>query len=187
MNIVELLFLAIGLSMDAFAISLSLGRSVEKVEIRHILLGGLNFGGFHAIMPFAGHHVGKALGSRLEGVEHWTSFGLMAIIGLYLIFKSFGNGESHIDERAFRLASLAPIALGASVDSLGAGIGLALADAPAFESAAIIGALAVFFSIAGLKIGNGTQKSNPRNALILGGTMITFIGIKTITAFYFSR
>ena len=178
MTLWELLTLAVGLSMDAFAIAICKGLSVKKVEFRHILSVGLWFGGAQAVMPLLGYLLGTSFASYVEKVDHWIAFILLVIIGGGMIKESREETKSMDD--SFSVKVMFPLAVAGSIDALAVGVSFAFLNVEILQAILIIGAATFIFSAAGIVIGNKFGEKYRSKAEIAGGVILIIIGIKTL-------
>ena len=178
MTLWELLTLAVGLSMDAFAIAICKGLSVKKVEFRHILSVGLWFGGAQAVMPLLGYLLGTSFASYVEKVDHWIAFILLVIIGGGMIKESREETKSMDD--SFSVKVMFPLAVAGSIDALAVGVSFAFLNVEILPAILIIGAATFIFSAAGIVIGNRFGEKYRSKAEIAGGVILIIIGIKTL-------
>lgn len=174
MNLIELFILAIGLSMDAFAIAICKGLSVEKVEKKHYLSAGLWFGGAQAVMPTIGYFLGSSFKNIIESIDHWISFVLLALIGLEMIKESMGEVKKL--DSSFSAKSMFPLAIADSIDALAAGISFSFLDVKIVPAALMIGATTFAFSAAGIFIGNRFGAKYKSKAELAGGIILILIG-----------
>ena len=126
MGFIELLLIAVGLSMDAFAVSVCKGLSVKKVGVKHAALAGLYFGGFQFLMPVIGYLLGFRFESVIESIDHWVAFVLLAFIGGNMIKESFGKAEELNDD--FGVKTMLLMAIATSIDALAVGITFAFLE-----------------------------------------------------------
>jgi putative Mn2+ efflux pump MntP len=178
MTLWELLTLAVGLSMDAFAIAICKGLSVKKVELRHILSVGLWFGGAQAVMPLLGYLLGTSFASYVEKVDHWIAFILLVIIGGGMIKESREETKSMDD--SFSVKVMFPLAVAGSIDALAVGVSFAFLNVEILPAILIIGAATFIFSAAGIVIGNRFGEKYRSKAEIAGGVILILIGIKIL-------
>lgn len=178
MTLWELLTLAVGLSMDAFAIAICKGLSVKKVEFRHILSVGLWFGGAQAVMPLLGYLLGTSFASYVEKVDHWIAFVLLVIIGGGMIKESREETKSMDD--SFSVKVMFPLAVAGSIDALAVGVSFAFLNVEILPAILIIGAATFIFSAAGIVIGNKFGEKYRSKAEIAGGVILILIGIKIL-------
>ena len=179
MDFVELIVLAIGLSMDAFAISICKGLSVEKLEAKQMVITGLWFGGSQIAMPLIGYVLGGSFYEAIKAIDHWLSFGLLALIGINMIRESMGKIEKL--DASFSPKAMFPLAIADSIDALAVGITFAFRQVAIIPSALVIGATTFTFSAAGVWIGNRFGAKYKSKAELVGG--IVLIGIGTVILF----
>ena len=152
MHFAELLLIAVGLSMDAFAVSVCKGLSVKELRPRHALLVGLYFGGFQALMPLLGWLLGYRFETLIQRWDHWIAFVLLALIGGNMVREAFGKDEepnSRMDIKTMLL-----LAIATSIDALAVGVSFAFLEVNIIIAAGIIGIVAFLFSFGGIKIGS---------------------------------
>ena len=179
MSITDLLLIAVGLSMDAFAVSIGKGLSVAKVRPRYALTVGVWFGGFQALMPIVGYYLGTSFADLVESVDHWIAFVLRGIIGFNRIHESLSKGcERGSDD--FSPKAMLPLAVATSIDALAVGVSLAFLKEPIFASAAAIGITTALLSAVGLYIGNIFGCKYKSKAEFMGGAVLILIGIKIL-------
>lgn len=179
MSITDLLLIAVGLSMDAFAVSIGKGLSVAKVRPRYALTVGVWFGGFQALMPIVGYYLGTSFADLVQSVDHWIAFVLLGIIGFNMIHESLSKGcERGSDD--FSPKAMLPLAVATSIDALAVGVSLAFLKEPIFTSAAAIGITTALLSAVGLYIGNIFGCKYKSKAEFMGGAVLILIGIKIL-------
>ena len=178
MGIIELFVLAVGLSMDAFAVSICKGLSVKRVKLRHSAIAGAYFGGFQALMPLIGWLLGRQFESLIKSVDHWIAFGLLAIIGANMIRESFDKSDSVNDSFSFK--TMLPLAVATSIDALAVGVTFAFLDVNILLAISLIGATTFLISAAGVKIGNAFGTKFKSKAEIAGGVILILLGIKIL-------
>lgn len=179
MGITELIIIAIGLSMDAFAVSIGKGLALQRVRYRHALCAGLWFGGFQALMPVAGYLLGSAFASFVEAWDHWISFILLAYIGINMIKEAFESKEESKD-KGFAIRIMFLLAVATSIDALAVGVSLAFLNASILSSAMVIGITTFLFSAVGVYIGNLFGNRYLKTAECIGGVILIVIGIKIL-------
>ena len=179
MSITDLLLIAVGLSMDAFAVSIGKGLSVAKVRPRYALTVGVWFGGFQALMPIVGYYLGTSFADLVESVDHWIAFVLLGIIGFNMIHESLSKGCERSDAD-FSVKAMALLAVATSIDALAVGVSLAFLKEPIFASAAAIGITTALLSAVGLYIGNIFGCKYKSKAEFMGGAVLILIGIKIL-------
>lgn len=174
----ELIAIALGLSMDAFAVSVCKGLSVRQYSPKHSLCAGLYFGGFQAFMPVIGYFLGVGFKEYIEKIDHWVAFGLLAIIGVNMILES-RKKEENIDA-SFGIRAMLPLAVSTSIDALAVGITFAIQDANIWLAAGCIGVITALLSGIGIKIGNIFGSKYKTAAELFGGAILIVMGIKIL-------
>ena len=181
MKLFEIVLIAVGLSMDAFAVSITLGLSVEKPKITEILTPGLFFGFFQALMPVTGYFAGFYFASKINEFGPWIAFILLGIIGGNMIKESLSKKEEKHDENYFQFIKMLVLAVATSIDALAVGVTFAFFKINIFKAAAIIGLITFFLSMAGVKIGNIFGAKFKTKAEFAGGAVLVLLGIKILT------
>ena len=180
MGISELLLIGIGLSMDAFAVSIGKGLSTKCLKPRHYLSVGVWFGGFQALMPIAGFLLGVSFASLVESFDHWIAFVLLGIIGFNMIRESRDNDEDCNACPDFSIRSMFMLAVATSIDALAIGISFAFLQIDILPAASIIGVTTFILSMIGLRIGNIFGCRYKSKAEFTGGVVLIIIGIKIL-------
>lgn len=178
MGFVELLLIAVGLSMDAFAVSVCKGLSVRKVQLRHLLLAGLYFGGFQFLMPVLGWLLGVRFEHLIQSVDHWIAFGLLTVIGLSMIRESRSGAEELNDDFGFRTMLL--LAVATSIDALAVGVTFAFLQVSILPAAGLIGVTTFLLSAFGIRIGSVFGARFKSGAELAGGVILILIGVKIL-------
>lgn len=179
MGVVELFIIAVGLSMDAFAVSVGKGLSLRKIKFSHAMSVGLWFGGFQALMPLIGYFMGTAFSSYVSDFDHWVAFFLLGIIGFNMIRDSFEkDDDKHDDNFSFRVMLM--LAVATSIDALAVGVSFAFLCIDLWLAVAIIGITTFVFSVAGLKIGNVFGNRYKSKAEFTGGVVLVLMGVKIL-------
>lgn len=178
MDLWELFVIAVGLSMDAFAVSICKGLSVKQVKVRHILTAGVYFGGFQAGMPLLGYLLGYNFKTLITNVDHWIAFVLLLFIGGSMIKESRGEVEELNDSFAFK--TMLPLAVATSIDALAMGVTFAFLKVPIAAAVSFIGIITFVFSAAGIKIGNVFGTRYKAKAELAGGIILIFMGTKIL-------
>ena len=179
MGFLELLFLAVGLSMDAFAVSVCKGLSVKSLRLRHGLLCGLWFGGFQALMPLLGWLLGIRFQHLITSVDHWIAFILLSVLGVNML-RGAGDQEDGETDADFSIRSMALLAVATSIDALAVGITFAFLDVSIGPAVALIGVTTFLFAAAGVKVGNVFGLRFKAGAERLGGLVLIAIGLKIL-------
>lgn len=178
MTYLDLFLIGIGLSMDAFAVSICKGLSVRKLKLPHALLCGIYFGGFQALMPTLGYFLGSTFSSMISQVGYWVAFILLALIGFNMIRESFGETETLDDD--FGPRALLPLAVATSIDALAVGVSFAALEVAILPAACLIGVTTFVCSALGVKIGAVFGAKFRAAAERAGGAVLILIGIKTL-------
>lgn len=179
MSFLEILLIGIGLSMDAFAVSVGKGLSVGRTRLRHALSVGLWFGGFQALMPLIGYFIGSSFASFVTEIDHWIAFGLLFLIGANMIRESVKNDDDNVDS-SFSFRTMLVLAIATSIDALACGISFAFVGVKIWEAVLIIGLTTFIISILGLKTGSFLGERFHKGAGIAGGIVLIAIGIKIL-------
>ena len=176
----ELLSLAVGLSMDAFAVSICKGLSVNRVRPKHMLICGLYFGGFQALMPLIGYLLGVNFRSMIASVDHWIAFVLLSLIGANMLRESFSGDKDENVDASFGVKTMLLMAIATSIDALAVGVTFAFLEVNIVPAVSFIGITTFVFSAAGVLIGNifGTKWKN--KAEFAGGAILILIGLKIL-------
>jgi putative Mn2+ efflux pump MntP len=180
MNLLEIILIAIGLSMDAFAVSITLGLSVEKPKTREILAPGVFFGFFQALMPITGYFAGFYFASKVDEFAPWIAFVLLGVIGANMIRESLSKNEETTNENSFQFIKMLVLAIATSIDALAVGVTFAFFKINIFKAALIIGLITFLLSMVGVKIGNIFGAKYKSKAEFAGGAVLVLLGIKII-------
>lgn len=179
MSFIEIVIIAIGVSMDAFAVAICKGLSVRTVRAGHVLKTGLWFGGFQALMPLIGYFVGVGFADVVSSVDHWIAFILLGFIGGNMIKESFSK-EDEISDPDFSFRTMLTMAVATSIDALAVGISMAFLRVPIWTAVIIIGVTTAVFSMAGVKIGNIFGSRYKSLSELAGGSILIIIGLKIL-------
>lgn len=178
MNIAELFFIAVGLSMDAFAVSICKGLSVPRAKNSHMLACGMYFGGFQALMPLIGYILGVNFRHLITSVDHWIAFILLGIIGFNMVRES--REESETLDDSFSPGAMLPLAVATSIDALAVGITFAFLHVQIVPAVLLIGVTTFVFSVAGVRIGNVFGSRYRSAAELAGGVVLILLGCKIL-------
>lgn len=178
MSLWELFVIAVGLSMDAFAVAVCKGLSVCKVKPRHGLIVGLYFGGFQALMPVLGYFLGVQFQSLITNIDHWIAFVLLSLIGSNMIREALG--EEECVNASFSPKTMFPLALATSIDALAVGITFAFLQVEIIPAVSFIGIVTFLLSTLGLLVGNIFGAKYKAKAEIFGGVVLIGMGIKIL-------
>nr|MDD6335072.1 manganese efflux pump MntP family protein [bacterium] len=178
MSLWELFLIAVGLSMDAFAVSVCKGLSIQKVHPKHIAIVGLYFGGFQMLMPLIGYLLGTQFKDLITQVDHWIAFVLLALIGANMIRESFGKEEKLND--SFGPKAMLPLAVATSIDALAVGITFAFLQARIVPAISLIGITTFILSGVGLALGHVFGARYKSKAELCGGIVLIVMGLKIL-------
>ena len=182
MSILELLLIAVGLSMDAFAVSVCKGLATQQLRWRHYLIIGAWFGGFQALMPSFGYLLGSTFESYITAVDHWVAFFLLCLIGGSMVKEALSkDGEAGADNSSFAFRNMLLLAVATSIDALAVGVTFALLPGVSIVAAvSFIGATTFLLSAAGLKAGNVFGLRYKSRAELTGGIILILMGGKIL-------
>lgn len=178
MSLVELFVLAVGLSMDAFAVSICKGLSLGKIKFKHMCIAGLWFSGFQALMPVIGYFLGSFFSEMITQYSHWIAFALLIIIGGNMIKESFGP-EEKVDN-SMSAKSMFILAVATSIDALAVGVTFAFLSVSIVPAVSFIGVITFICSAAGVKIGSIFGAKYKSRAELAGGIVLIVIGLKIL-------
>ena len=179
MSYLELFVIAVGLSMDAFAVSICKGLSVRRLKPRHNLICGLYFGGFQALMPIIGWLLGRQFESLIKSIDHWIAFALLVLIGANMIREAVKNEEENLND-SFSPKTMLPLAVATSIDALAVGVTFAFLDVSIVPAVSMIGATTFILSAVGVKIGNVFGAKYKSKAELVGGIVLIAMGVKIL-------
>ena len=185
MSFVEILLIGIGLSMDAFSVSICKGLTTKKFSWKMAMICGLWFGFFQALMPLIGYFLGAQFEQYITAVDHWIAFGLLFLIGANMIRESLLGKESDRQpslraEHSLSFKTMLLLAIATSIDALAVGVSFACIQVKIWSSVLIIGVTTFLFSVLGVKIGNVFGSRFEKGAGILGGIILILIGTKIL-------
>ena len=181
MTFFELFLIGIGLSMDAFAVSICKGLSMQKIDKKYTLCIGLFFGGFQALMPLTGYLLGSRFSGYIERFDHWIAFVLLALIGFNMIKES--REEEEEEEKPYagvNFKELLILAVATSIDALAVGVTFAFLQVNIVPAITIIGCTTFVISIAGVYVGNVFGSRYKSRAELTGGVILILIGLKIL-------
>ncbi|MGM9589034.1 MAG: manganese efflux pump MntP family protein [Faecousia sp.] len=184
MGIGELLLLAVGVSMDAFAVSICKGLAMKRATVRGCMTCGLWFGGFQALMPTIGFFLGTLFAQAIQAIDHWVAFVLLAIIGINMLKEAMEAEECDCCNESgadLSVKTMFVMAIATSIDALAVGISLAMAgNVNIWAAAAFIGLCTFGFSAAGVKIGNVFGSRFEKKAQLTGAVILILLGAKIL-------
>lgn len=179
MGFLTLLLLAIGLSMDAFAVSVCKGLSLKRTSLRAYLAVGLWFGGFQALMPVAGYYLIYHFKDYVTALDHWIAFALLAIIGINMIREAL-SGKEESANASLDFKTMLLLAIATSIDALAVGISFACLDVKLLPAVITIGITTFILSDVGLKVGSLFGLRYKSKAEIAGGVILILLGVKIV-------
>ena len=182
MGIAELLLLAVGLSMDAFAVSICKGLSMKRATVKAQAVCGVWFGGFQALMPLIGFFLGTLFAQAIESFDHWMAFLLLGFIGFNMLKEAFGKEDAcELRDADLSFKTMLVMAIATSVDALAVGISLAMAgDVNIWLAVALIGVITFLLSAVGVKVGNLFGCRYEKKAQFCGGCILMLLGLKIL-------
>ena len=180
MDILELLLLALGLSMDAFAVSICKGLSMKKAGLREGAICGAWFGGFQAAMPLAGFFLGSLFAEAIQKCDYWVAFGLLALIGANMLKEAFSKKCDECEEHNADLGvkTMFLLAVATSIDAAAVGVSLAMEQANIWLAVSLIGVVTFGMCAAGVKIGNVFGSRYEKKAQVVGGFILIGLAVK---------
>ena len=180
MDLLSLLLLAVGLSMDAFAVSICKGLAVGKVKAKHMCVVGAWFGGFQALMPTVGYLLGTRFEKYITAVDHWIAFVLLLLIGANMIREALSKDEEGEADASLSFKTMLPLAVATSIDALAVGITFAFLQVNIVPAALTIGATTFLISAIGVKVGSVFGLRYKKRAEIAGGVILCLLGVKIL-------
>ena len=182
MGFLELLLIAVGLSMDAFAVSVGKGLGMRAFNARHAAVIALFFGAFQAFMPVVGWLLGAQFAHFVTSVAHWIAFALLAFVGGKMLWDAFheDDADDHASDQHLDLRELVLLAVATSIDALAVGVSFAFLDVAIAPAAALIGVVTFALSFAGVAIGNQFGGRWEKPSTIAGGVILILIGVKIV-------
>ena len=179
MGLLELFVIAVGLSMDAFAVSICKGLSVRELKPKHALTVGVYFGGFQMLMPLIGFALGVRFQSFITSVDHWIAFVLLGLIGANMIRESREQDEENLSD-SFSFGTMLPLAVATSIDALAVGVTFAFLQVSILPAVCFIGATTFILSCIGIRIGHVFGLKYKSRAELFGGAVLILMGTKIL-------
>lgn len=179
MGLIELFLIAVGLSMDAFAVSVCKGLAMPKCTFKKAAIVGLWFGGFQALMPAIGYILGAQFQETIASIDHWIAFVLLALIGGNMVHEALDNDEEEADA-SLDVKTMFLLAVATSIDALAIGITFAFLKVNIIPAVCFIGIVTFIISFAGVKIGNVFGARYKNKAEIVGGVILILLGLKIL-------
>ncbi|NLF88373.1 manganese efflux pump [Candidatus Bathyarchaeota archaeon] len=180
MDALTIILIAVGLAMDAFAVSIASGMTISRDRHRAGLLTAAFFGGFQMLMPVIGWAVGLSLADVISGFDHWIAFGLLAFIGAKMIYEGSKKDEDHKGPKDLKIHALLIMAVATSIDALMVGLSFAFLQTSIVLPIAAIGAITFGLSLVGFYFGSGLGKVFGHRIEIVGGAVLILIGLKIL-------
>ncbi|MDD3369207.1 MAG: manganese efflux pump MntP family protein [Lachnospiraceae bacterium] len=179
MSLLSLFVLAVGLSMDAFAVSICKGLALRELRVKHAVIVGAWFGGFQALMPLIGYFLGSRFIEYITNVDHWIAFGLLALIGINMIREARSCEEESTDA-SLSVKKMFILAVATSIDALAVGITFAFLKVNIIAATLFIGCVTFILSAIGVKVGNVFGTKYKARAEIVGGIILILLGTQIL-------
>ena len=179
MGLLELFVIAVGLSMDAFAVSICKGLSARELKPKHALTVGVYFGGFQMLMPLIGFALGVRFQSFITSIDHWIAFVLLGLIGANMIRESREQDEGNLSD-SFSFGAMLPLAVATSIDALAVGVTFAFLQVSILPAVCFIGATTFILSCIGIRIGHVFGLKYKSRAELFGGAVLILMGTKIL-------
>ncbi len=181
MSLIELLLLSVGLSMDAFAVSVCKGLAMKKITLRSACIVGAWFGAFQALMPLLGWLLGTQFAGYITQYDHWIALILLGFIGLNMIREALGKEEKEEDAgSALTVRAMLPMAVATSIDALAVGVTFAFLEVNVLAAVCVIGAVTFLLSALGVKAGSVAGLRCKSKAELCGGVILILLGLKIL-------
>lgn len=179
MTLLNLFLIAVGLSMDAFAVSVCKGLAMEKAPVKKAAVAGAWFGSFQALMPLIGYLLGSQFEKYITRIDHWIAFILLALIGLNMIKEAFSQKEEKASDTMY-FKEMFLLAVATSIDALAVGITFAFLRVDILPAVGLIGLTTFLLSIVGVKVGNLFGSRYKSRAELAGGVLLVLMGTKIL-------
>jgi putative Mn2+ efflux pump MntP len=179
MSAFKLFLIAVGLSMDAFGVSICKGLASRKLTLNKCLVVGLWFGAFQALMPLIGYFLGTQLAQYIQAVDHWIAFALLFFIGANMLREAFGKQDEPVND-ATDMQTMLLLSIATSIDALAVGVTFAFLNVRIVPAVVLIGITTFCISAIGVKIGNLCGAKYQKAATIAGGLILIGIGLKIL-------
>ena len=180
MGLLELFILAVGLSMDAFAVSVCKGLAMPKITVKKAAVVGIWFGGFQALMPALGYLLGSQFKNSITAIDHWIAFILLALIGANMIKEALSSDDDECQDDSLRLGDLIMLSIATSIDALAVGITFAFFNVSLLLSVSMIGIITFIICVIGVKVGNVFGEKYKSKAELAGGLILIVMGAKIL-------
>ena len=179
MDLLTLLTLAVGLAMDAFAVSICKGLAMREKVLKKGIIVGLWFGGFQALMPTIGFFLGTQFKDQITSIDHWIAFVLLGLIGINMVKEALSKDEEQADD-SIAVKEMFMLAVATSIDALAVGITFVFLNVHIVSAASMIGVCTFLISFAGVKIGNIFGTKYKSKAELAGGIILILLGFKIL-------
>jgi len=180
MSLLELFIIAVGLSMDAFAVAVCKGLSMQKMNRKHAVIIGLYFGGFQAAMPLLGYYLGYHFKDAITFIDHWVAFILLSIIGANMVKESLSPCEEEELDPSVDFKSMVVLAIATSIDALAIGVTFAFLQVQIAPAVVFIGSVTFILSVLGVCTGNLFGMRYKARAEMAGGMILILMGVKIL-------
>lgn len=180
MSLLILFIIAVGLSMDAFAVSICKGLAMQKINFKKAAIVGLWFGGFQALMPSIGYLLGSQFERFITSIDHWIAFVLLSLIGIAMIRESRSTEEEKEANASLDVKTMFLLAVATSIDALAVGVTFAFLRVQIIPAVAFIGSITFLLSVVGVKVGNVFGTKYKAKAELAGGIILIVMGIKIL-------
>lgn len=184
MSLLELFIIAVGLSMDAFAVSICKGLSMCRMSWKNAVIVGLYFGGFQGLMPLLGYVLGSQFKDAITSIDHWIAFILLSVIGINMIREALNSEEEGCDA-SLDMKHMLVLAVATSIDALAVGVTFAFLQVSIVPAVSFIGVTTFALSIVGVKVGNVFGCRYKSKAEFAGGTILVLMGGKILVEHLF--
>ena len=179
MSLAELFLIAVGLSMDAFAVSVCKGLSMPKLNKKHAVIIGLYFGGFQALMPLIGYYLGAHFKDAITSFDHWIAFILLVIIGGNMIKEAMDKEDEELDD-SVDVKTMLVLAVATSIDALAIGVTFAFLQVQILAAVSFIGITTFVLSVIGVAVGHFFGMKYKSRAELAGGIILILMGCKIL-------
>lgn len=180
MNLMTLFVLAVGLSMDAFAVAVCKGLAMRKITLGKMAVVGAWFGGFQALMPAIGYVLGYQFKDHIMAVDHWIAFALLVFIGINMIRESRKEEDEMTEDDSLKPRTMFILAVATSIDALAVGITFAFLEVNILAAVSFIGVITFVLSMAGVRVGNVFGTRYKSRAELAGGVILVLLGVKIL-------
>jgi putative Mn2+ efflux pump MntP len=180
MDLITVTFIAFGLAMDAFAVSITSGITIKQLRVRNALTIAVFFGGFQAIMPIVGWLAGLSLRDFISGIDHWIAFGLLSLIGCKMIYESVKMESAERSINPLNIYVLLMLSVATSIDALAVGVSFAFLKVSIITPVVVIGVVTFGLSLLGVFVGDRFGRFFEKKIEIVGGLILIGIGIKIV-------